>query len=187
MAVAWSDLLLPIALSAVFVFFASSIIHMVLKWHSPDYRKLPNEDEARAAIRKGAPGPGQYILPHCKDSKEMASPEMARKYEEGPIAVLYLKKAGKISLGPFLMKWFLYSLVVSALCAYMAGFMLLPGADYLRVFRVVGMAAWLAYSWQGPAESIWKGKPWSLTIREMVDGLVYALVTAGTFAWLWPR
>ncbi len=57
----------------------------------------------------------------------------------------------------------------------------------MRVFRVVAMSGWLAYSWQGPSDSIWKGKPWSSTFREMVDGLVYALITAGTFGWLWPR
>jgi len=26
-----------------------------------------------------------------------------------------------------------------------------------------------------------------MTIKEMIDGLVYALLTAGTFGWLWPR
>ena len=42
-----SALWLPILLSAVIVFVASSIIHMVLPVHRGDYRKLPEEDRVR--------------------------------------------------------------------------------------------------------------------------------------------
>jgi hypothetical protein len=185
--VAWSDLFLPIALSTVFVFFASSIVHMVLKWHNPDYHKLSNEDEVRAVIRKGAPQPGEYVIPMCKDAKDMQDPAMVQKFAEGPNLSMWIRKPGKVELGPFLMKWVVYTLVVSCLCAYFARFTVGANADYMRVFHVVGMAAWLAYSWQGPADSIWKGKPWISTFRYMIDGLFYALVTAGTFGWLWPK
>jgi hypothetical protein len=183
----WTQLLAPIALSAVFIFIASSILHMALKWHNADYKKLANEDEVRAVIRKGSPAAAEYVIPHCMDGKDARSPEMMRKFEEGPLAVIYIRKPGPIQIGPFLMKWVIYTLVVSALCGYFARFTLPPGVDYMKVFHVVGMAAWLAYSWQGPADSIWKGKPWVSTFRYMVDGLVYALITAGTFGWLWPR
>lgn len=185
--VAWTDLLLPILLSAVVVFVASSLIHMVLKWHNPDYRKLPNEDEVRAAIRKGAPTPGQYIFPHCLEGKTMNDPAVKQKFVEGPIGVVYIRPNGPPSIGPFLLKWVLYTIVVSALAAYMATFTLTTGAAYLAVFRVVGTSAWLAYAWQSPSDSIWKGKPWVVTFRGMFDGLIYALLTAGVFAWLWPR
>jgi hypothetical protein len=30
------------------------------------------------------------------------------------------------------------------------------------------------------------GRNWGTTIRHVADGLVYALLTAGTFGWLWP-
>jgi hypothetical protein len=185
--VTWSQLLLPIALSAVFIFIASSIIHMVLKWHNPDYKKLANEDEVRAAIRKGAPMPGQYILPHMLDGKDCATPEGLKKFSDGPVGVLYIRPNGQMKLGPFLMNWVLYTLVVGALVAYVAQFTLKSGANYMDVFRLVGTVAWLAYAWQGPSDSIWKGKPWISSFRGLVDGLVYALVTAGTFGWLWPR
>jgi hypothetical protein len=185
--VAWSHFLLPIALSSVFVFFVSAILHMVLQWHKPDYLKLANEDEVRAAILKASPAPGQYILPHCADGKDAAKPEMKRKFEEGPVGVLFLRRAGPMSIGPFLMQWIGYTLVIGALVAYFAQFTLKTGATYAEVFRVVGMAGWLGYAWQGPSDSIWKGKPWISSFRGLVDGLVYALITAGTFAWLWPR
>ena len=65
------ELWLPIVLTAVFIFIASSLIHMVFKWHNSDYKKLSNEDEVAAAIRAGNHAPGQYVLPHCMDMKEM--------------------------------------------------------------------------------------------------------------------
>ena len=52
-----AQLWLPIVLSAVGVFVASSLIHMLFKWHNRDYRKLPNEDAVRAAINAGQPAP----------------------------------------------------------------------------------------------------------------------------------
>ena len=38
--------------------------------------------------------------------------------------------------------------------------------------------------WQA---SIWMGRSWSTTLKGTFDGLIYALLTAGTFGWLWPR
>ena len=29
--------------------------------------------------------------------------------------------------------------------------------------------------------------PWGFVTLEAIDGLVYALLTAGTFGWLWPH
>jgi hypothetical protein len=52
---------------------------------------------------------------------------------------------------------------------------------------VVGTAAFLAYGLGNLSNGIWRGYPWSYVIKEVVDGLIYALLTAGTFGWLWPR
>lgn len=187
MEVAWSALLLPAILATVLVFVASSLIHMVIQWHKPDYGKLSNEDEVRAVLRKGSVRPGQYITPHCKDSKDAASPELAAKFVEGPNFVMWVKPNGAVQLGPFLGKWVIYTLIVSLVAGYVGRSVLPVGASYLQVFQVIGASAWLAYSWQGPSDSIWKGKPWIATCRDMVDGLVYASLTAGAFGWLWPK
>jgi hypothetical protein len=184
--VAWSALFLPSVISAVLVFIASSLIHMAIRWHQSEYKTLSNEDEVRAALHKASPVPGKYVLPYCKDSKEMASPEMQRKLAEGPNVVMYVRANGPTRLGPFLGKWFVYTLVVSLLAGYVARAGVAPGAEYLEVFQVVGAASWLAYAWAIPSDSIWVGKPWSSTAVYMVDGLIYAALTAGAFAWLWP-
>jgi hypothetical protein len=177
----------PIVLSAVLVFILSAIIHMVLKYHNSDYKRLPNEDAVRAALRSGNSSPGQYIFPHADDMKQMGSPEMQQKFIEGPVGVLYLKRPGPPTMGPALAQWFLFNLWVSLLVAYVAARTIPPGTEYLDVFCTVGVVTFLAYAAGVLPASIWMGKPWAVTAKEMFDGLLYALVTAGTFGWLWPR
>jgi len=177
----------PIVLSAVLVFVVSSLIHMVLKYHASDYTPLTNEDAVRAAIRAGNPAPAQYIIPYCKEMKDLESPEMKQKLAEGPVAVLNLKRPGANSMGPMLLQWFIFSLVVSLFVAYAAAHSLPPGTPYLAVFRVVGTIAWLAYAAGQLPAAIWMGKPWSVAWKEVLDGLLYGLVTAGAFGWRWPR
>jgi len=178
---------LPILLSAVFVFVVSSIIHMVLKYHNSDYRGLPNEDAVRDAIRSGNPAPGQYVTPYVVDMKEVEKPEVKRKFVEGPVGVLYLRRPAAPSMGPPLLQWFVFSLVVSFFVAYIACHALGPGTPYLTVFQLVGATAFLAYAAGQVPAAIWMGKPWGVTAKEAFDGLLYGLVTAGTFGWLWPR
>ncbi len=177
---------LTILLSAVLVFVLSSIIHMVLGYHSSDYTRLPNEDAVRDAIRSGNPAPRQYIIPYCTP-KEMGSPEMKRKYVEGPVGVLNLKPSGAYSMGPSLIQWFVYTLVVSFFVAYLASHSVPAGTPYLAVFRIVGTAGFLAYAMGTLPAAIWMGKPWAVAGKEVFDGLLYGLVTAGAFGWLWPR
>jgi hypothetical protein len=185
--VSLGSLLLPVVLSAVFVFVASSVIHMVLKYHASDYSPLPNEEAVRAAIRAGNPEPKQYVIPYCKDPKEMQSPEMVQKHVEGPVAVLSLRRPAKPTMGPYLAKWFGFNLVVAFFVAYVAAHTLPAGSEYLEVFRVVGAVTFLAYAAGTFPAAIWMAKPWSVALKEALDGLIYGLVTAGTFGWLWPR
>jgi hypothetical protein len=178
---------LPILLSAVLVFIASSIIHMVLKYHNKDYTRLPNEDAIRAAIRAGNPQPAQYVLPYCSDMKDMEKPEMKQKYVEGPVAVLNLMRPGVPKMGKYLVQWFIFILVVAFFIAYAAAHSIPAGARYLDVFRVVGAIGFLAYGAGQIPAAIWMGKPWKVAWKEAFDGIIYGLVTAGTFGWLWPR
>jgi hypothetical protein len=178
---------LPVLLSAVLVFVTSFLVHMVLSYHNSDYKPLPNEDAVRAAIRSGNPSPAQYVIPYCADPKDMQSPEKQQKFIEGPVAVLNLKQPGPPGMGTNLAQWFVFTLVVSFFVAYVAAHTIPAGTPYLEVFRVAGAVGFLAYAaGQFPA-SIWMGKPWSVAWKEAFDGLLYGLVTAGTFGWLWPR
>ena len=178
---------LPILLSAIIVFVASSLIHMVLPWHKGDFPKLPNEDKFSDAVRPLAIPPGDYMVPRCENRADMRSAAFAEKMKRGPVMTLTVMQNGPISMGRNLVMWFIYCVIVSFFAAYVAGRALPPHVPYLHVFRFAGVAAFLSYSvalWQ---TSIWNQRAWSITIKSTIDGLIYALLTAGTFGWLWPR
>jgi hypothetical protein len=178
------SLWLPILVTAVLVFVASSVIHMVLKYHASDYAGLP--DEARAADALRDLSPGQYAIPYAGSMKAMQEPEYVQKMERGPVALLTIRRAGPAGMGQTLMVWFGYLVVVSVIVAYVSGRALGPGADYLAVFRFAGTTAFVAYAVGTWSESIWFARPWSTTLKNTLDGVIYAAVTAGTFGWLWP-
>ncbi|MHC5066855.1 MAG: hypothetical protein ACYTG5_23110 [Planctomycetota bacterium] len=58
-----SDSWLPIVLSCVLAFLASSVLHILLPIHRRDYEKMPGEDEVMDVMRKNAVEPGQYMFP----------------------------------------------------------------------------------------------------------------------------
>jgi len=182
-----TQLWLPILLSAVFVFVVSSILHMVLPFHKSDYRKLPDEEKVMDALRAAGVTPGPvYHFPHC-EHKDMKTPEMQEKFKRGPMGLVTIFPSGAINMGKFLGMWFLYCLIVGVFTAYLAGRTLTPGTPYLEVFRVAGTLAFMGYGLGHFVDSVWKGQTWGVTFKHMFDGLIYALLTAGTFGWLWPR
>jgi hypothetical protein len=178
---------LPILLSSVIVFVASSIIHMLLPWHRNDYPTLPDEDKVMDSLRPLAIPPGDYLIPRARSMEVRNSPEFNEKLKKGPVLVMTVWPKGPASMGRSMLLWFLYSLVVSIFAAYIAGRALPPGAYYLQVFRFAGATSFIGYSlalWQ---MSIWWRRSWKITIKATIDGLVYGLLTAGAFGWLWPR
>jgi hypothetical protein len=181
------SLLIPILVSAVLVFVASSIIHMVLPFHRKDVRRLSKEDEVLETLRRLGVPPGDYMAPHAGSPAGMKAPEFIDKMQKGPIVVMTVAPGGSTSMGTSLTLWFLYSLLVSVFAAYVTGRALGPGAHYLSVFRFAGTVAFVGYSLALLQNSIWYKRNWGTTMRGMVDGLVYGLLTAGTFGWLWPR
>ena len=179
---------LPIVLSAVLVFILSSLIHMVFKYHNSEYKKLANEDEVRAAINKGGPpAPGMYVIPYCASPADFKNPVIAQKLTEGPNGQLILRSPGMPKMGSFMGQWFVYTLVISLLTALVAAHTVSFGAGKPFIFHIVGLVAFLGYAGAQAPFSIWAGQPWSSTLKGMFDGLLYALVTAGTFTLLWPR
>jgi hypothetical protein len=182
-----AQLWMPILLSAVLVFFASSLIHMVLKWHNSDYRKLADEDAVRAAIRAGSPAPGQYIVPYCTHGADMKTPEMQQKWAEGPVGFITLRPNGVPQMGGTLAMWFLFTLAIGVIAAYLASKNLPAGASFGQVCRFVGIVAFLAYAGGAVPDGIWWGKPWGSVAKDLLDGLIYGVVTGVSFAWLWPR
>ena len=181
------SLAVPILLSAILVFIASSILHMVLPLHRNDWRKLAAEDRVLEALRGFNIPPGDYAAPYAGSAGAMKDPQFVERMKKGPIVLLTLAPGGSTSLASNLIGWFIYSIVVSIFAAYIAGRALGPGAHYLDVFRFAGCTAFIGYALALPQDSIWFKRSWSTTIKNMFDGLVYGLLTGGAFGWLWPR
>jgi len=176
---------LPILASAMIVFVASSIIHMAPLWHRGECPPVPDQDRVQDALRPFQLQAGEYMLPRAKDMKSMQAPEFIEKLKRGPVVIMTVIPNGPISMSKSLVQWFIYSVIVSIFAAYVASATLGDDAPYLAVFRVAGAVAFIAYAvglWQ---QSIWYSRPWSTTLKHTVDGLIYGLLTGGTFGWLW--
>jgi Flp pilus assembly protein TadB len=180
------SLWLPILLSAVFVFIVSFVIHTVLQYHNSDFKKVPDEEKALEWFRSVAIPPGEYLMPRAESMKQMNSPEFREKLAKYPGVMFTIWHSGRPSMGKSLALWFLYSVVIGIFAAYVAGRALGPGAPYRSVFRFVGVTAFACYAVAEWHEWIWFKRSTGRVIKNTLDGLVYALVTAGTFGWLWP-
>jgi hypothetical protein len=177
---------LPILLSAIIVFIASSIMHTVLPYHRSDYRKLPDEDTVVAALRSAGVSRGLYNFPHFTH-KEMKEPAAQEKFKQGPVGFLTIFPTGAVNMSKFLIQWFVYCLLIAFFVAYLAAHTVSPAAPIRHVLRVVGTAAFLGFGLGTFSNAIWKGQTWSMTLKEVFDGFIYAVLTAATFAWLWPH
>ena len=181
------SLWLPILLSAVVVFVLSSLIHMVFKWHASDYRAFANEDAIRAAIRAGNPAPGHYVVPHCGDMKEMSSPAMLQKYNEGPVGHVTIAPNGPHNMGKSLGLWFLWALIVTIVAAFLATQIFgLDPARARAAAKLVGAITFIAHGFGNVVESIWMGRSWSSTAKHLLDSALYGVGAGFVFYWLWP-
>ena len=183
--VSLGSLWLPILLSAVAVFVGSSVVWMLLPYHDADFGGLPDEEAVRDALASPDLTPGQYHVPYAPDREAYGSEEIQRKFEEGPVAVITVMD-GPPDMGRQFAGWFLYSLGVGVLTAYVAGRTLPAGAEYLDVFQITGTVAWASYGLAYVGDAIWFGRPWGFSLKMVFDALLYGLLTAGVFGWLWP-
>ncbi len=178
---------MPILVSAVLVFIASSIIHMAPLWHRGELPAPPDGDRLQDAMRPFGLRPGQYMLPRAQSAKECKDPAFVEKLNRGPVLILTVLKSGPMSMSRPLVQWFIFIVAVSVLTAYLAAATLAADAPYLAVFRVAGTTAFIAYAAAAWPESIWYHRPWSTTLKFTLDGLIYGLLTGGAFGWLWQQ
>ena len=178
---------MPILVSAVFVFIALSVIHAMLGWHKGDMTKVPGEDKVMETLRGLNVQPGDYRFPFSNSVEEMKSPAFEEKMKQGPVGNMSILPNGDMNMGKMFGQWFVYTVFIAVLVAYVTGRTHAQGAPYLEVFRVSGAVAFCCYvvaHWQN---WIWWGKSTRFTVTYSLDGIIYALVTGATFGWLWPR
>jgi hypothetical protein len=180
------QLWMPILLSAVLVFLASSLIWMALPYHRTDATGVPDENALADVLRRQKLAPGIYVVPWAVQ-KQRQTPEFQQKMKDGPVAMITSFAPGPMNMGKQLTTWFVYSVIISAIVAYVASHTVSPGQSYLAVFRVVGTVAWLAYGGAHAIYGIFWGRPWSVVGKDIFDALIYGCLTAGAFGWLWPH
>ncbi len=176
------DLWLPILVSAAIVWIASAIVWMVMPWHKTDFKPTKDEEAVRGAL-KGAE-PGYYMVPYCMDPEEYKKPELQQKYIDGPVAYITVVPNGLAKMGMKMFLSFVFYIFVGILCAYFVSRVTSEADSYLQVFRVAGTAAFMAYGIGFIQDSVWFGKPWSITAKNMLDAFIYGLLTGGAFGWL---
>jgi hypothetical protein len=177
---------LPILVSAVLAYVASTLFWMVVRHHEGDWKGLPDEGPVLEAMRRAKIPRGQYRFPYAP-GKQMQSPEMKKKMAEGPAGMMIYWDRYEGGMGKQLGIWFLYLAVVSLFVAYLTGRVLPAGSAFATVFRVAGTSAVMAYCGALFPNSIWWGYSWSMTWKSVFDGVVYGLLAAAVFGWLWPR
>jgi len=180
-----AHLWLPILASAAMVFVASSIIWMATPLHKHDYKNPGDKEESIVGmLRSSALEPGVYYVPWCQGKDKRA--ETMAKMKTGPWAMLTVM-TGPPNMGKMLGMWFAHLVIVGVFVAYVAHLAVTPGMKYLEVFRVAGAAALLAHAGYALPMAIWHGMPWRQVPGRLIDGVIYALLTAGVFAAFWPH
>ncbi len=179
------QLWLPILVSAVVVFMVSGLVWMVLPHHKKDVKSVPDEKALFSGLEKLDLAPGTYMWPGCQPGQDMKSKEFRARCDAGPWGSMNIL-SGKPNFGSNLILVFLVYLVVSIFIGYITSLARPAGAAFLPVFRVAGATAVLGYCAGSIPNAIFFGKPGRFVLTDLLDGVVYGLLTAVVFALLWP-
>lgn len=176
-----TSLLLPIILSAVALFVASFLSWVILPLHFKDWVKAEGEDELMKTISDLKIPPGNYMFPGWNTAQEMKDENYQKKYEAGPCGIITV--FGKVSMGRNLGLTFLYFVVVSFLLAYLGTIALSPGDEFMKVFRLISTAAFMAFLTSIVQHAIWFH---NRIVGHVIESIVYAAITGAIFAAMWP-
>ncbi len=182
-----SELWIPILVSGGMCFVWATLAWVILPYHQTEWKRLPTEHDVLEALRKNIPPPGLYSFPFARGTDRTRA-DIRAALEKGPVGYVAITTAGRVDMSRMVVQSIIYYLLVSTLVAYVAwnaGLKL--GAPYLSVFRMVGIVTTMAYVLGSVPESIWFGRPWKSWAIQLGDGVGFGVVTAATFAWLWPQ
>ena len=177
----------PIVLSSAGVFVTSAVIWMVAGYHKNDAVGVPNEEALRKALKEQNLAPNQYVIPYGPEAKDRTSPEFQQKMKDGPLAIITMRAPGMPDMKKMLGTWFLNLLILNVFIAYIAGRAGSHDIPFVPVFRIVSSIAWLAYAGALSTTSIFWGRPWRVTLKDIFDGFIYACITGALYGWLWPK
>lgn len=182
----FGSLWLQVLLVGFATFIASAIFWTVAPWHKSEYRALPDEDAVRRALHDQGVTQGQWRIPFSANPDDWKAPEFLQRFETGPVGIIQLETPARMSLGPRLLKTFVFYLFVAFFTAYVLRQAVESGDTYMRVFQLAGSVSFGAHALGSVQDAIWFGKSWRRVLLQALDSVVYALLTAGIFASMWP-
>tara|TARA_R110002072_G_scaffold42064_12_gene118139 strand:- start:90993 stop:91589 length:597 start_codon:yes stop_codon:yes gene_type:complete len=180
-----AELWMPLLITSVVVFFASAIMWMAMPHHKKDINFVGDKEPGFLdALKSTDLKAGFYLYPGC-EAKDLKTDEGKAKWDAGPWGSLIVSP-GKPNFGMNLVKTFVVYAIITVFVAYITGHSVPAGAEYMHVFRVAGTTAILGHCMGGLVNDFFLGKPTRFIVTCFIDGLVYALLTAGIFAAMWP-
>lgn len=184
--VSLTSLWLPILVSAIGVFVGSFLMWMILPHHKKDWGKVADEDGLMDTLRAQGVKTGQYVFPCAETSAQMNDPEFQKRYARGPTGTMIIRPSGGFNMGTSLAQSFGFNVIISIFVAYVASITLAPAASGMQIFRLTSVVAFMGYAGALGWGVIWWSRTWTSTIKEMLDGLFYGLLTGAVFFLLWP-
>ena len=176
-----TSLLIPIILSAIVLFFASFLSWMVLQLHRDDWKKLEKEDAFLKTMADLNVPQGNYMFPGCDTPAEMKTEEYQQKWDQGPSGVMTVFP--KVGMGKKLGLKFVYFLTISFCLAYLSTLAIIPGAEFMVVFRFMSTAGLLVFLSSTVQHSIWFH---NRILGHIIESILYAAIVGVIFGFLWP-
>jgi hypothetical protein len=178
-----TELWLPIVVSGVVLFVASSIAWTVLPHHQSDFGKAPDEDRLMEALRGMNCPPGSYMFPWCTHA-EGGSASFQERYKKGPRGLITFWDMPNMGRNLFLT--FLFFLVTSLITAYIAWEAMgaLPSAGrFMKAFQITGAIGLLTHASSGVCNAIWFPRRILTTV---LDGIAFGILSGLVFGFFWP-
>jgi len=176
------ELWLPVLISGVVLFIASWAAWMLLPHHKGEWKGMSNEDAVMGALKNAGVAPGQYCFPYPATPQDWKSEAFKARMKEGPNGNLVVW-AGPCNMAGNMLCTVAFFIVANFVIAYLATLALHTGDDFMTVFRFVGTAGILTYGTANILNGIWFGRK---MVADIVDGIVYGLITGAIFAAMWP-
>lgn len=182
----FGSLWLQVLIVAVVTFGVSGVFWTQMPWHRSEFKTLPNEDAVRQILHAQGVTEGQWRIPYSANPADWKTEEFAKRYETGPVGIIQLETPRGMAMGARLLKTFALYLLVAFFTAYVLRQAFPAGTAYMKVFQLAGCVSFAAHAFGHVQDGIWFSKSWRRVLLQAADSVVYALLTAGIFASMWP-
>lgn len=175
------QLWLPILITGVALFLASTVAWTVLPHHELDFSPLPDEDKLMEVVKSQNVPPGAYMFPYMTHA-QAKDPDRISKYAAGPRGKMVVWAMP--NMGKNLLLTFVFFLLVATVAAYIS-WEALQGqtVTFLKAFQIVGAIGVLTFASSGQLNAIWFPRR---TLMDFIDGIVYGVLMGLVFALCWP-